>query len=181
MKSNRIHFHGNPWPEGHNIKEFRWSAETRGHEVWFHFHLETDDYYAERDIEDDEEIEYPSDWEAPIVWGNFHSCTISSADWHHGGFKVCSVDEYSLERLDGLELRVDPLPCELADHDARAFHTYLLGHDTVVDHVIKFVRVKGTDSFNISWSGKIALTYVGDYDPCYQFSAEIASVEAPTL
>jgi len=43
---NRIYFKNNPWPEGHAVKNFAWTAEVRDGMVWFHFHLETDDYYA---------------------------------------------------------------------------------------------------------------------------------------
>lgn len=181
INSNRIYFQENPWPEGHKIKDFQWRLEIIDAEVWFHFHLVTDDYYAERDIEDDENLDYPSDWNAPIVWGNYYRCTISSTDWHEGGFKVCEIDKYSLDFLDELELSVDALPCDLNDHDAKAFQIYLLGHDTVVDHCIKFFRIERTDNFRIQWNGKIALTYVGDYEPSHQFNLEIASVKAPLL
>lgn len=180
MSKNRIVFPGNPWPEGHGIKEFRWTAAIVDGDIWFHFHLETEDYYSERDIEHDESVEYPSDWAAPIVWGNFHSCTISSNNWHSGGFRVCSAADFSLDRLDGLRLHVDPLPCDLEEYDERAFHTYLLGHDTVVDHRITFLRITGTDHFDIEWEGKIALTYVGDYEPKHRFHAALFGIRAPT-
>lgn len=181
MGVGRIYFRGNPWPEGHEITVFEWTAEVRGGDVWFHFHLETDNYYAERYIEDDDSIEYLSDWHAPIVWGNFHRCTISSTQYHDGGFRVCSLDRYSVSALDGLRLHVDPLPCDLQDHDARAFHVYLLGHDTVVDHQIEFTRVSNTDLFDVSWRGKIALTYVGEYDPTHAFDARVRAMRAPGL
>jgi hypothetical protein len=181
MGIGRIYFRGNPWPEGHEIAVFKWTAERRGNDAWFHFHLETEKYYAERDIEHDDSIEYLSDWLAPSAWGNFHSCTISTNEWHPGGFRACSIDQYSARTLDGLTLHVDPLPCDLHDHDSRAFHIYLLGHDTVVDHQIKFMRVSGTDLFDISWQGKIALTYVGEYAPVHAFEASIQGVRAPSL
>ena len=57
---NRIYFKGNPWPEGHPVKEFKWSASIRDGYVWFDMHLESQDYYSERDIEDDEDTEYLS-------------------------------------------------------------------------------------------------------------------------
>lgn len=39
-------------------------------------HSTTAEYDSERSIHDDEDAEYPSDWEAPIVWNNFHACTL---------------------------------------------------------------------------------------------------------
>ncbi|MFC5743760.1 hypothetical protein [Dyella tabacisoli] len=159
----------------------RWTTEIKGDDLWFHFHLETDKYNAERHIEDDESVEYPSDWEAPIVWGNYHSCIISSNSWHFCGFKVCALKEYSLGMLDGLLLHLDPLPCDMEDPDRRVFRAYLLGHDTVVDHHIEFSRIKDTNSFAITWRGKIALTYAGYYEPAYEFAAKIHSLEAPEI
>ena len=182
MKDDRIFFPENPWPEGHGIKEFSWTAEIIDSSIWFHFDLQSDNYYAEREIEDDEDTEC-SDWEAPIVWGNYHACTISSNQWHAGGFKVCSVADFSLERLDGMQFHIDPLPLNLREHDPEqlAFHTYLLGHDTVVDHQIAFHRISGTDLFNIVWSGKIALTYAGHYEPDHEFHAKIHSLVVPSF
>ncbi len=182
MKKSRIYFIGNPWPEGHPIKEFRWTAEIKENKVWFHFHLETENYYSERKIEDDEDVEYASDWEAPSAWGNFHSCKISSTFWHDGGFPVCPVENYGLSYLDGLEISLESPPdfennCE----DKCAFHTYLLGHDFVSDHSIKFKRKTNSNHFDIFWSGKIALAYVGEDEFKYHFKSEIFDVEAPEI
>lgn len=62
MKKNRIFFKDNPYPKGHQIKEFVWcarlEADNEGKEdgLYFDFHLETDDYDAEDEDEqtDDE-------------------------------------------------------------------------------------------------------------------------------
>jgi hypothetical protein len=173
----RIYFPGNPWPEGHAIQEFVWKAEVSEGEVRFRFQLDTANYYAEREFEDDENVDYPSDWAAPIVWGNYHRAHFRT----NKPFGVCPAAEYSLERLDDLRLHVDPLPCDVGDYEGQVFHVYLLGHDTVVDHHIEFHRVPGTDSFDISWRGKIALTYVGNYEPEHEFHATIRSISAPRL
>jgi hypothetical protein len=178
----RIYFEGNPWPEGHEIRQFRWSAECRGTDVWFGFHLVTAEYYEERDIDDDEENENSSDWEASIAWGNYHRCIISSDEWHTGGFLACPVAEYTAEQIDQAEFHVDPLPLDIADdYEKRAFHIYLLGHDAVADHHVRFSRNAETNLFDIAWGGKIALAYVGDYEPKYSFRAEITGVPFPLL
>jgi hypothetical protein len=77
MEADRIYFKDNPWPEGHRIKVCVWSAKEVDGDVWFDMHLESFDYYSEREIEDDEDVDYPSDWAAPIVWDNYHSSTSS--------------------------------------------------------------------------------------------------------
>jgi hypothetical protein len=182
MMDGRIFFEGNPWPEGHPISEFRWVAERRGQDVWFGFHLETADYDSEREPKDDESVEYLSNWHAPGVWGNFHRCTISSDYWHEGGYAVCPADQFSAGQLDGMIVRVDPLPQNLeVECEERAFHIYLLGHDAVADHKILFARIEGTDLFDITWEGKIALAYVGDYEPRYRFKAVIKGARLPDI
>ena len=68
-----------------------------------------------------------------------------------------------------------------ASYEDRAFHIYLLGHDAVADHRIAFTRVPGTQLFDLDWRGKIALAYVGDYEPEHCFRAEIRGVQLPNI
>ncbi|PBI86593.1 hypothetical protein [Variovorax boronicumulans] len=179
---NRIHFADNPWPEGHPVKEFRWTASVRNNEVWFDLHLRSEDYDAEREIDEpeDEDIDYPSDWDAPGVWTNYHRCTLSSTAWGDGGgFAVCALSDFSLAHIDGLEVSIDLPPPE--DMEDNVFHIYLLGHDAAAHHRIRFDRIAGTDRFDITWTGKIALAYAGDYTYKYDFSARLHDVEAPRI
>ncbi len=177
--NNRIWFKGNPWSEGHPLKAFAWMAEIRDGVVWFFLHLKSADYDAERKIADDGK-DSTSDWESPIVWNNYHSCTISSTEWHDGGFPVCPVEKYSAGFLDGFEAVVDPLPIDSdADLEELAFHTYLLGHDSVAGHRIKFTRCGTSDRFDIHWEGKIALVYAGDDEYRYDFIAKLFNVPWP--
>jgi hypothetical protein len=189
----RIFFTGNPWPEGHPVKEFRWTAAVRDGQVWFDLHLRSDDYEAEREIEDPEENEedeeedarnedgeYRGDWQSAGVWTNYHRCTLSSTNWGQGdGFAVCARADYSLDKLDGLELSVDdPPPDDIEDN---VFHIYLLGHDAAAAHRIRFDRIPGSDRFNITWTGQIALAYTGDLAYKYEFAAHLYDVAAPRL
>ncbi len=181
MEVNRIYFKDNPWPEGHPIKTFKWSAREKGDDVWFDLHLECENYYSERDIDDEEDSDYPSDWAAPIVWGNYHSCTLSSTHWGNRGFKVCSLNQYSPEYIDGLEIEVDSKPETIEDFSDFSFHIYLLGHDAAAKHKIKFERIGTSLNFKISWRGKIAQAYVGDYEYKHDFSVILDSVEMPKV
>jgi len=181
MKNDRIYFENNPWPEGHPIKAFDWSAKVKDGYVWFDFHLESADYYSERDIEDDEDTEYGSDWAAPIVWGNYHSCTLSTNYWHEGGFKVCKASDYSPEFLDGYEVLVDMHPERIQEWDDLAFHIYLLGHDAAACHKIKFNRDQLSGKFSIIWHGRIAQAYIGDYEFRHDFNANISDLDMPQI
>ena len=181
MEVNRIYFEDNPWPEGHPIKDFKLSASVRDGFVWFDMHLKSENYYAEREIEYDNSTEFPSDWLAPIVWENFHACTLSSNYWHQGGFKVCSLEKYSPKYLDGLEIEVDPNPESIEDWDELAFHIYLLGHDSAAKHKIKFEKLDNSSKFKIRWVGKIALAYVGDYEYKHDFHVTLTPVSFPEI
>ncbi|MCA0894961.1 hypothetical protein [Microbulbifer agarilyticus] len=181
MAINRIFFENNPWPEGHPVKSFKWGAKLKDDYVWFDFHLESADYYSERDIEDDEDLEYETDWAAPIVWGNYHNCTLSTNYWHDGGFKVCKASEYSPEFLDGLELSVDMHPEQIKEWDELAFHIYLLGHDAAACHKIRFVRNPSNGKFSIFWVGRIAQAYIGDYEFRHNFKVNLSHCDMPKV
>ncbi|MFS1524466.1 hypothetical protein ACL7TT_10185 [Microbulbifer sp. 2304DJ12-6] len=175
MKKNRIYFENNPWPEGHPIEVFEWAATVKNGEVWFDFNLDSDAYYSERDIEDDEGVEYESDWEAPIVWGNYHACTLE------GGFKVCKASEYNPDFLDGYEVLVDMHPDNIEEGDEPAFRIYLLGHDAAACHKIKFLRNPENGKFSIIWHGRIALAYIGDYEFRHNFNAKLTDLDMPQI
>jgi len=179
---NRIYFKDNPWPAGHPIKCFFWSAEIKAGDIWFHFHLKTESYYSEFEYDEssDEAFEDASAWESPAVWENYHSCTLSTNKWHKGGFKVCKISDYSMDLLDGLTIEVDKNPENLDEWESLAFHIYLLGHDAVANHRIRFMRTED-DAFNIEWSGNIALAYAGDYDLNHEFKAFITAAKAPSV
>jgi hypothetical protein len=173
---NRIYFRGNPYPKGHRIRKFVWDGRLdEDEQLWFDFHLETDDYYAEDDTEDIEEPN--SDWKAKIVWGNYHSCTISSTKWHLGGIKIQTLNgKFDFNNLQQKELTADTLPLEADfDFDNLAFHIYLLGHDSCANHRIKFSK-NANGNFDIDWSGKIALTYAGEDEFKHDFTALIQDV-----
>lgn len=181
MKESRIIFPGNPWPLGHRVSKFDWTAEVTDGDLWFFFHLETEAYDSESEGCPGSESGPDADWKSPITWGNFHSCTISATKWgEEAGFLVGRKSKFNLNRLSGREFHVDPLPLQ-ADDDSKAFHIYMLGHDDVADHRIKFFRDEKTGLFDIHWQGKIALSYLGDYEFRYGFEAQIYGKEAPSL
>lgn len=182
MSAGRIVFEGNPWPEGHAIEEFAWTARVEDGEVWFDLHLASADYYAEREIEEDADAPEDDSWKSPGVWSNYHSCTLSSTFWGQGGgFRVGPLAQVSAAALDGAEFAVDPVEDEIGDVEDLAFGLYLLGHDSAADHRIRFVRRGDGERFDILWSGRIALTYVGRYRPEYRFQARIHDVPMPVL
>lgn len=175
---NRIYFKGNPYPNGHKISKFIWSGRIdENQNIWFDFHLESDKYYAEDESDDIEEPE--TDWKAKIVWGNYHSCKISSINWgeENKGIKLSkNFGKFNFDSCIKNEFVVDKIPLhEDYDYQDLAFDIYLLGHDSSANHKINF---EANDiNYNIQWSGKIALTYGGDYNFDYEFMANINNVK----
>lgn len=183
--TDRIVFPGNPWPEGHAVAEFEWTARAEGEELWFDLHLVSADYYAQRDIEDDGRDD-TGDWEAPIVWCNYHHCTLSSTFWgghERSGLRVGPLSAFSPQALDGAELLADPHEGdgELPGGEEPAFGLYLLGHDSAADHRVRFLRRGDSDRYDLIWTGRIALSYAGDYRPRYRFEARLHDVALPAL
>ena len=171
---NRLFFKGNPWPNGHPIKNFVWSGrlDADRQALIMDFHLETDTYNLEDKTDDEGEPE--SDWTAKIAWNNFHSCTLSSTEWYFGGILAgTEAQPVDFSTLDGFVLEADPLPLpDDFDLEDLAFHVYLLGHDSVANHRIVFKKATG-NSYDIHWTGKAALTYIGEEDFEYDFEAFI--------
>ncbi|MFJ1312089.1 hypothetical protein [Agrobacterium sp. P15N1-A] len=89
----------------------------------------------------------------------------------------CDTPEF----LDGLELLIDPHPETITDRNDFAFQIYLLGHDTVAEHKIKFDRISSSNCFKITWFGKIARTCVGDHEFKHNFSFMVTSADFPQL
>ncbi|WP_416396656.1 hypothetical protein [Allohahella sp. A8] len=179
MEHDRIYFPGNPWPEGHPVERFRWSAVETDGDVWFGIHLKSARYYSERRVHEDEDD--LSAWASPTLWNNYHSCTISTSEWHGGGFRVCEAAEFSPEFLDGLELLVDPNPETVEDWEDLAFQSYVLGHDNVAKHKIRFERIGDSKRFKIIWVGAHAQSYFGDDEFTQEFSVSMSSLEFPEL
>lgn len=175
-KSNRIFFPGNPWPQGHIITSLSWEAAFNPKTgFWFSLSLMSADYCAEdRDWREDEP--YHNDaWSSVSAWRNYGSCVIE-AWWNdcRGFVGFAAGEKFDFASLANRSYHIDPCPRGLWDENA--FSLYLMGHDSVADHRIRFGPRQPDNRFSLDWSGKIALTYsIGeDYD--YDFQAWFDSV-----
>lgn len=180
-KPNRIYFLENPYPNGHALEEFEWSCRIEEDEtIWFDLHLKTKNYYAEDDtnLNDEEDEDAESDWESKGVWENFHRCTMSSIFWGDNGIKInTSSEKVVFNDLIKNDLLADTFPLDDDyDYDDVAFGIYLLGHDSCANHRIQITPTT-PNRFDIDWSGKIALTYVGDDEFRYDFKLHLQNVE----
>ncbi len=181
----RITFPGNPWPDGHAVTEFVFSARyVPDSGIWIDLHLRTENYYANdtsddanADEEDEGEVD---DWTSTVLWHNYHSCTLSSTFWAEeaegGDQGVLAGTEQEPLDLDGvLELTCDENPGDPNDWP-RPFPVYLLGHDASADHRIRITKATDAPTFDIEWTGLLALIYGGADSFEYEFRANINGV-----
>lgn len=177
---SKIYFTDNPYPNGHNIEEFSWSGRIDEYgSIYFDFHLKTENYYANDDENEEEEAEGLSDWDSKIVWGNYHACILSSKYWgEQGGIRINKPGEkLDFDAVVQNILFSHDLPSDQHfDDDDLAFSIYLLGHDSCADHQIRFTK-QDNHQYDITWTGKIALTYSGDNEFSHDFKAHIFNAE----
>lgn len=184
---DRIVFAKNPWPKGHAIKELRWSGriEPEGAErgLWFDLHLQTEAYDAAdrkkrgRGKDGDEEEELDDDWKSKVVWNNYGRCTLSSTQWDGDGFRVATEKKpLDFSKLAKTPFRVDFNRKNIGEDGPHAFGLYLLGHDSVANHVIHFARRRGPAAYSLVWEGRIALSYAGRTKLEHRFSVTAAEV-----
>jgi hypothetical protein len=176
----RIWFEDNPWPRGHRIEALEFSLLLDDVGLALLLHLRSEDYFAEdtdeeKDREDDEDT---SDWDARIVWGNYHRCTLSNTHWGVEPDRLPRLTDLALpldhHAIPALRIEADPVPFgeELPmDDDNHAFHIYLLGHDAVASHDVK-ITPQGNGLYALVWTGLIALAYAGHHDFSHRFRAE---------
>lgn len=171
---SKIYFKGNPYPLGHQLKEFVWSGRLQdGKGLIFDFHLKTENYGISKTISID--TDDTPDWEARGVWENYGQCTMSSTHWDgHGILVGTKVAPFNFHQILDRPIVVDLLP-EAKNYPLRALgiNLYLLGHDDCANHIIEFVQQYDRSTFDIKWNGNIALTYAGENEFKHEFEANI--------
>lgn len=178
--NGRIWFPQSPWPGGHAVTEFRWSGRLDADgALWFDLHLESESYDAGAEPEFDEE---ESTWRSAAAWQNFGNCTLSSTEWREDGSTGILVGsgaaplEWSL--IGEREFRADEAAegSQVDPSHPPAFMVYLLGHDAVADHRVRFRAGEEPGVFDVEWHGRVALAYSGDFALRHAFVARIPGV-----
>ncbi len=179
-KPGRIWFIDNPWPGGHAVENFVWSGRLDADgTLWFDLHLETVSYEAEAEAA----VDLDDDWHSAVVWQNYHSCTLSSTNWADEGTKGLAVGGESSPlkwvQMDGASFAADEAKLgDSVDVDVEpAFLIYLTGHDATAGHQVIFKKGASAGTFDIEWTGKIALAYAGDNELKHTFKAQLAGIE----
>jgi hypothetical protein len=163
-----------PYPNGHSIEVFRcFATEELDGSCNLQLRLVTEDYARSVPVAGNED----SDWTSTTVWENYVHCILSSVDWGNPGLKIAdSTKDFNTDVLVHQTFRADTLTSSEDDIESHAFGIYLLGHDSCANHTINFTR-NDDGSFNIAWSGNIALSYAGNNEYAYSFEAHIKNAE----
>lgn len=89
-----------------------------------------------------------------------------------------------LEKLEGKTFRVDRIKGDTLPDDVEedlAFGIYLLGHDSVCDHKITFVKRRGRRTYDLRWRARVALTYVGNYNLKHSLEATLPGMRLDAI
>lgn len=174
---SRVYFQGNPWPSGHALTAVEFSIEICAAGPTLFAYLESESYDAadtgcgsEPDADGDE----TTDWESKLVWNNFHKCRLEPEGMPLRPFDLSAF-------LAGVPLAADP--DNTLDED-EGYEFYLLGFDSVRDHVFTVQRVRnrgegalGADTtIDVDWSAAIAHTYVGETEFSHRMVAKLRGV-----
>lgn len=185
----RIFFPGNPWPDGHRIIScelvaainpsrglYTDEAPYQGPALTLAIDLKTADY--DEDDQSDRDAIGADDWSSKIAWNNYGSCWVGeSGSSNTPGFVVSDgIKPFSFHEEE-YRFSVDTLPLDWDTFVVtQAFGTYLLGHDAVADHDIHLHSRQSDGTYTLDWTGRIALSYVGDNEFKYGFHAHVTGV-----
>jgi hypothetical protein len=175
--AGRIWFAGNPWPQGHRLVSCelvgmvdpRRGAYVDGVVERPALSLAIELKSAPYDEGDDptqRDAVGDNDWTSKIVWNNYGSAWIgASASGAMPGFQVSDGITPFQHNRDEHHFLVDQLPLQLpsfADFlQHQAFGCYVLGHDAVAHHNIDLHSRTSDGSYDLDWTGRLALAYSG--------------------
>lgn len=84
-EKNCVVFHGNPWPDGHEISTLEWTGRLDPKKgIFFDLHLVTatynlhDEESGEENEGQTEDVEDGDPWERKNCWLVYNNCTMSS-------------------------------------------------------------------------------------------------------
>jgi hypothetical protein len=175
--TGRIWFAGNPWPQGHRLESCEMvglidprrgayiDGIVEGPALSLAIELKSAPY-DEGDDPSDRDALGADDWTSKIAWNNYGSAWIgSTASGAMPGFQVSDGIIPFKHDDDAYHFMVDRLPLELASFSdffqRQAFGCYVLGHDAVADHDIRLHSRTSDGSYQLDWTGRLALAYGG--------------------
>lgn len=172
MFENKIYFIGNPWPNGHLIKEGAGMSLFKNNNLIFvKLSLKSENYCLES-----ESFSRETDWECVDSWSNYCFANLNLCE----ELEVDCTKFASLLTKSEFLLKATSLPINYDDLDINRNHCYILGHDDVVGHKIKLIKLEN-NNYNVEWSCEYVGTYFGNYEPSQNILIKLFNIEISIL
>ena len=191
VMNGTIKFPGNPWPEGHPLKDFRLGIilhEPKGDlpaRATLDLRFRSEDYhypysYEEMSEASEAQPEDTSHWELIDTWLNYRAAYAMSIASHEDMVLADENDGFDLECLNDFTRVIDPIPEIISDNDNNydipAFHSHILSWDDMADHHMKISRDPTSGLYNVFWKGKCGKTGVGNYKYQHEFELQASGI-----
>jgi len=185
----RIKFLGNPWPDGHPLKDFRLGVllhESRGDipakaTLDLRFRSEDYCYPATSDVElsNIQDKEAPK-WESINSWLSYGAAYATSIASHEDMVIADTKSGFDIECLNDFTRVIDPIPDTITDDDTKleipAFHSHILSWDDMADHHMTIKRNPNSGLYDVYWKGKCDRSEIGNYRFQHEFEIEVSDV-----
>ncbi len=191
-----IKFPGNPWPDGHPLKDFRLGVllhKPRGQvpaKATLDIRFRSEDYCHPHNFEkmseapamlisNNQDKETPK-WESISSWLNFGAAYASSIASHED---MVIADEYTgfdIECLNDFTRVIDPIPEIICDEDNNyeipAFHSHVLSWNDMADHHMNITRNHKSGLYDVFWKGKCGRSDIGNSRYQHEFELQVSGV-----
>jgi hypothetical protein len=188
---NKITFLENPWPNGHKIIEKNFTLfldrGTEGGEddftiikpedagIYMRVSVYTEPYSASGDMRKltKEQEDKLTEWQEKVLWNNYYQGRINCQLPVPIATLKQPVDLSNIANYTFYKDKVEDM--EEIELDDFSFFCYILGHDSVAGHNFKFVEKE--DKLDLLWTGKVARSYVADYEFKFDFEAQLFDLD----
>ncbi|GAA0424470.1 hypothetical protein GCM10009133_36310 [Cocleimonas flava] len=186
-----IKFPGNPWPEGHPLKDFRLGVLLHGSrgdipaKATLDLRFRSEDYCPPDHFEkmlavSEAQREETSNWESISSWLNYGAAYATSIASHEDMVIADEETGFDIECLNDFARVIDPIPETISDDDNNyeipAFHSHILSWDDMADHHMHIKRNPKSGLYDIYWKGKCGRSDIGNYRYQHEFELEVSDV-----
>ncbi len=186
-----IKFPGNPWPDGHPLKDFRLGVllhEPRGDlpaKATLDLRFRSENYCHPHSFEKMSEAskvqpQETSNWESISSWLNYGAAYATSIASHEDMVIADQDTGFDIECLNDFTRLIDPIPEIISDDDDNyeipAFHSHILSWDDMADHHMNITRNPKSGLYDVFWKGKCGRSDIGSYRFQHEFELQVSDV-----
>lgn len=174
MTKGRITFLDNPWPLGHRLETISMTLAGSETGVRLHLDLETVAFDAEGP---GRQATGADGWGDPDQWTVHPNAVISSTRWNSRGLPVAGPDEMTVDwtQLAGTWRSDDDALALDSAVEERSFGAEVLG-TAAVGGVELTLTATGTNEFDLTMTGALARTWIGETNFAHRFEVTASGV-----